>query len=69
MFGLIFYYYLLIIMFLNIVSWNARGLLNIEKFEKMGVLCKIADMIVLQETNWKMKVLKGFKPNGMVIYM
>lgn len=39
--------------FFNLLSWNARGLLNVEKFEKMLVLCKEADMIVLQEKNWK----------------
>ncbi len=32
----LFYFPLLIFMFLNIVSWNARGLLNMDKFEKDG---------------------------------
>lgn len=48
----------LIFMLLNIVSWNARGLLNMEKFEKMGELCKEADVILLQETNWKNESVK-----------
>lgn len=43
------------------MSWNARGLLNIEKSEKMGVLCKVADMIVLQETNWKNESVERFQ--------
>ncbi len=48
-------------MFLNIVSWNARGLLNMDKFEKMFFLCKEADVIVLQETNWKNESVKRFQ--------
>lgn len=48
-------------MFLKIVSWNARGLLNMEKFEKMKVLCKNTDVIVLQETNWKNESVKRFE--------
>lgn len=43
------------------VSWNARGLLNMEKFEKMEVLCKNVDMIILQETNWKNENVKRFQ--------
>lgn len=58
---LIFFNYLLIMMYLNMVSWNARGLLNMEKFEKMEVLCKEADVIVLQETNWKNESVKRFQ--------
>ncbi len=61
MFGFNFFNYLLIIMHLNMVSWNARGLLNMEKFEKMEVLCKEADVIVLQETNWKNESVKRFQ--------
>ncbi len=68
MFGFNFFNYLLIMMHLNMVSWNARGLLNMEKFEKMEVLCKEADVIVYKKQIGKMKVLKGFKQNGMVIY-
>lgn len=62
MFGFNFVFsYLLSFMFLNIVSWNARGLLNKEKFEKMEVLCKEADVIVLQETNWRNERVKWFQ--------
>lgn len=55
-------------MVLNIISWNARGLLNVEKFEKMKELCKEANVILLQETNWKK--IEDFKSrwNGDVFY-
>lgn len=53
-------------MVLNIISWNARGLLNVEKFEKMKELCKEANVILLQETNWKK--LRILKAGGMEMF-
>ncbi len=49
------------LMVLRIVTFNARGLLNGFKFEKVKELCKNEDMILLQETNWKGNVMEDFK--------
>lgn len=54
--NLLFYF-----MVLRIVSFNAKGLLNGLKFEKVKELCKNDDMILLQETNWKGNVIEDFK--------
>lgn len=54
---------ILIISLLSIVSLNVRGLLNMEKFEKVKELCKKTNVILLQETNWKMK-WKVLKEDG-----
>lgn len=40
-------------MLLRIVTFNARGLLDIRKFEKLKEMCKGEDVIFLQETNWR----------------
>ncbi len=40
-------------MLLRIVTFNARGLLDIRKFEKVKEMCKGEDVILLQETNWR----------------
>lgn len=55
---LLFLFYFMV---LRIVSFNARGLLNGLKFEKVKELCKNDDMILLQETNWKGNVIEDFK--------
>ncbi len=41
------------VMLLRIVTFNARGLLDIRKFEKVKEMCKGEDVILLQETNWR----------------
>lgn len=46
----IFFY---VFMVLNIVTFNARGLLDFNKFGKMKEMCKNEHVIVLQETNWR----------------
>lgn len=48
-------------MVLSIVVFNARGLLNREKFEMVKELCKDEDLIILQETNWRGDVMDDFK--------
>lgn len=48
-------------MVLKIVTFNARGLMNGFKFEKMKELCKNEDVILLQETNWKENGMEDFK--------
>ena len=40
-------------MLLRIVTFNARGLSNVGKFEKVKEMCKREDVILLQETNWR----------------
>lgn len=52
---------LLYFMVLSVVVFNARGLLNEMKFEKLKELCKNEDIILLQETNWRRGVMDVFK--------
>lgn len=52
---------LLYFMVLSVVVFNARGLLNEMKFEKLKELCKNEDIILLQETNWRRDVMDVFK--------
>ncbi len=52
---------ILIISLLSIVSLNVRGLLNMEKFEKVKELCKKTNVILLQETNWKNEMMESVK--------
>lgn len=40
-------------MVLRIVTFNARGLLNVNKFDKVKEMCQQEDIILLQETNWR----------------
>ncbi|MCI4374215.1 hypothetical protein PGIGA_G00003730 [Pangasianodon gigas] len=56
---LLFYF-----MVLKIVTFNARGLMNGFKFEKVKELCRNEDVILLQETNWKENVMEDFKKDG-----
>ncbi len=53
---LLFYF-----MVLKLVTFNARGLMNGLKFEKVKELCRNEDVILLQETNWKENVMEDFK--------
>lgn len=48
-------------MLLKIVTFNARGLMNSVKFEKVKELCRDEDVILLQETNWKENAMEDFK--------
>ena len=41
------------LMVLSVVTFNARGLSNVGKFEKVKEMCKGEDVILLQETNWR----------------
>lgn len=53
--------FLFLLMVLKCVSFNARGMMEKGKFEKIREKCKNKDMIVLQETNWKDYVMEDFK--------
>lgn len=53
---LLFYF-----MVLKIVTFNARGLMNVYKFEKVKELCRNEDVILLQETNWKENVMEDIR--------
>lgn len=48
-------------MFLKIATINVRGLLDQGKFEKLKVLCKRSNVLVVQETNWREEVMESFK--------
>lgn len=48
-------------MVLNFVSFNARGLMSVKKFEMVKELCKKQDVIILQETNWKDEMIEDVK--------
>ncbi len=45
----------LFLMVLSLATFNARGLADINKFEKVKEMFKNTDVIVLQETNWREK--------------
>lgn len=57
-------------MLLRIVTFNARGLLDVRKFEKMMEMCKGEDMILLQETNWREGFMTEIRKrwNGEILY-
>lgn len=57
----VFNYLFSYLMVLGIVVFNARGLLNREKFEMVKELCKNEDLIILQETNWKSDAMDDLK--------
>ncbi len=57
----VFNYLFFYLMVLGIVVFNARGLLNREKFEMVKELCKNEDLIILQETNWKSDAMDDLK--------
>lgn len=40
-------------MLLKIAVLNVRGLVKINKFEKLKETCKRANVILLQKTNWR----------------
>lgn len=51
--GFLSIFYVFIFMVVSFVTFNARGLLDFNKFEKVKEMFKNVDMIILQETNWK----------------
>ncbi|MCI4374217.1 hypothetical protein PGIGA_G00003750, partial [Pangasianodon gigas] len=57
-----FMYVFICFRLLRIVTFNARGLLDIGNFEKVKEMCKGDDVILLQETNWR----EGW--NGGILY-
>jgi len=50
-------------MVLRLVTFNARGLLNIKKIDKVKQMCKQEDIILLQETNWREGCIKEMRGN------
>lgn len=58
------------LMVLSCVTFNARGLLDLKKFEKVKEKCKREDIIVLQETNWRENVMNDYKKRweGGILY-
>jgi len=56
-------YVFLCIMVLRLVTFNARGLLNIKKFDKVKQMCKQEDIILLQETNWREGCINEMRGN------
>lgn len=57
-------------MVLSCVTFNARGLLDMGKFEKVKEKCKREDIIALQETNWRENVMIDYKKkwDGGILY-
>lgn len=57
-------------MLLRLITFNARGLLDIKKFEKVREMCRGDDVILLQETNWRESVMTEIRKkwNGGVLY-
>ncbi len=55
------YLFSVVFLFLRVVSFNARGLMDVEKFENMKEICRGVDVFVLQETNWKNDCVKRFE--------
>lgn len=53
----------LCIMYLRIAAINVRGLLDHGKFEKLKECCKRANVLMIQETNWRDEVMSEFKNN------
>ena len=58
------------LMVLSVVTFNARGLLNLKKFEYVKEKCKGEDIIVLQETNWRENAMNDYKKSweGGILY-
>ncbi len=54
-------FFVLFFMLLKIAVLNVRGLVKINKFEKLKETCKRANVILLQETNWREELIYGFK--------
>lgn len=48
-------------MFLSIATINVRGLLDQGKFERLKEVCKRANVLMIQETNWRDDVMTEFK--------
>ena len=63
-------YLFFFLMVLSCVTFNARGLMDMGKFEKVKEKCQGEDVIVLQETNWKESVMEDYKKKweGDILY-
>ncbi len=62
------YLFFFILMALSCVTFNARGLMDMGKFERVKEKCKGEDVIALQETNWKESVMRTITRNGKGIF-
>lgn len=64
------YLFFFLLMVLSCVTFNARGLMDMGKFERVKEKCKGEDVIALQETNWKESVMMDYKKKweGDIIY-
>ncbi len=64
------YLFFFILMVLSCVTFNARGLMDMGKFERVKEKCKGDDVIALQETNWKESVMRDYKKKweGDILY-
>ncbi len=51
----------LCIMLLSIAVINVRGLLNQGKFDRLKECCRRANVLMIQETNWRDEVMNDFK--------
>ncbi len=51
----------LCIMLLSIAAINVRGLLNQGKFDRLKECCRRANVLMIQETNWRDEVMNDFK--------
>lgn len=49
------------IMTLSCVFFNARGLMDMKKIEKIKEICNREDIIALQETNWRDEIMNDLK--------
>lgn len=49
------------LMLLKIAVLNVRGVVKNEKFERLKETCKKANVILLQETNWREEIMEGLK--------
>ncbi len=64
------YLFFFILMVLSCVTFNARGLMDMGKFERVKEKNKGEDVIALQETNWKESVMMDYKKKweGDILY-
>ncbi len=64
------YLFSFFLMVLSCVTFNARGLMDMRKFEKVKEKCKREDIIALQETNWRENRMNDYKKrwDGSILY-
>lgn len=58
------------LMLIKLVTFNARGLQDVRKFDKVKEMCKKEDIIMLQETNWTDRSINEMRKrwNGGILY-